>query len=300
MGLFSKIKEGLFKTRGNMGAKMDELVENTKKIDDDFYEDLIDIMIMSDVGVKTAEEAVEKLREKCENEKITDAVKAKAEFAKIMADMMRDEPMKLENPSVLFIIGVNGVGKTTSIGKLASRMKLIGRRVMIVAGDTFRAAAAEQLTVWADRADVPIIKRGEGADPASVVFDGIQAAKARHADVLIVDTAGRLHNKAHLMEELKKMARIVSREFPEAGMHALLVIDATTGQNGLNQAAVFKDVANLDGIILTKLDGTAKGGIAVAIRRELGLPVRYIGVGEGLDDMQPFDAKEYVDAILGE
>lgn len=300
MGLFSKIKEGLFKTRGNMGAKMDELVENTKKIDDDFYEDLIDIMIMSDVGVKTAEEAVEKLREKCENEKITDAVKAKTEFAKIMADMMRDEPMKLENPSVLFIIGVNGVGKTTSIGKLASRMKLIGRRVMIVAGDTFRAAAAEQLTVWADRADVPIIKRGEGADPASVVFDGIQAAKARHADVLIVDTAGRLHNKAHLMEELKKMARIVSREFPEAGMHALLVIDATTGQNGLNQAAVFKDVANLDGIILTKLDGTAKGGIAVAIRRELGLPVRYIGVGEGLDDMQPFDAKEYVDAILGE
>ena len=299
MGLFSKIKEGLFKTRGNMGAKMDELVENTKKIDDDFYEDLIDIMIMSDVGVKTAEEAVDKLREKCENEKITDAVKAKAEFAKIMADMMRDEPMKLENPSVLFIIGVNGVGKTTSIGKLAARMKLIGRRVMIVAGDTFRAAAAEQLTVWADRADVPIIKRGEGADPASVVFDGIQAAKSRHADVLIVDTAGRLHNKAHLMEELKKMARIVSREFPEAGMHALLVIDATTGQNGLNQAAVFKDVANLDGIILTKLDGTAKGGIAVAIRRELGLPVRYIGVGEGLDDMQPFDAKEYVEAILG-
>ncbi len=300
MGLFSKIKEGLFKTRGNMGAKMDELVENTKKIDDDFYEDLIDIMIMSDVGVKTAEEAVNKLREKCESEKITDAVKAKGEFAKIMAGMMRDEPMKLENPSVLFIIGVNGVGKTTSIGKLAARMKLIGRRVMIVAGDTFRAAAAEQLTVWADRADVPIIKRGEGADPASVVFDGIQAAKARHADVLIVDTAGRLHNKAHLMEELKKMARIVSREFPEAGMHALLVIDATTGQNGLNQAAVFKDVANLDGIILTKLDGTAKGGIAVAIRRELGLPVRYIGVGEGLDDMQPFDAKEYVDAILGE
>lgn len=300
MGLFSKIKEGLFKTRGNMGAKMDELVENTKKIDDDFFEDLIDIMIMSDVGVKTAEEAVNKLREKCENEKITDAVKAKSEFAKIMADMMRDQPMKLENPSVLFIIGVNGVGKTTSIGKLAARMKLIGRRVMIVAGDTFRAAAAEQLTVWAERADVPIIKRGEGADPASVVFDGIQAAKAKHADVLIVDTAGRLHNKAHLMEELKKMARIVSREFPEAGMHALLVIDATTGQNGLNQASVFKDVANLDGIILTKLDGTAKGGIAVAIRRELGLPVRYIGVGEGLDDMQPFDAKEYIEAILGE
>ncbi|MBQ6716580.1 MAG: signal recognition particle-docking protein FtsY [Clostridia bacterium] len=300
MGLFSKIKESLFKTRNNMGAKMDELVENTKKIDDDFYEDLIDIMIMSDVGVKTAEEAVNKLREKCEADKISDAAKAKGIFADILADMMRDQPMKLENPSVIFIIGVNGVGKTTSIGKLAARMKLIGRRVMIVAGDTFRAAAAEQLTVWAERADVPIIKRGEGADPASVVFDGIQAAKARHADVLIVDTAGRLHNKTHLMEELKKMARVVGREFPEAGIHALLVIDATTGQNGLNQASVFKDVANLDGIILTKLDGTAKGGIAMAIRRELGLPVRYIGVGEGLDDMQPFDANEYVNAILGE
>ncbi len=300
MGLFSKIKESLFKTRNNMGAKMDELVENTKKIDDDFYEDLIDIMIMSDVGVKTAEEAVNKLREKCETDKISDAAKAKGIFADILADMMRDQPMKLENPSVIFIIGVNGVGKTTSIGKLAARMKLIGRRVMIVAGDTFRAAAAEQLTVWAERADVPIIKRGEGADPASVVFDGIQAAKARHADVLIVDTAGRLHNKTHLMEELKKMARIVGRDFPEAGIHALLVIDATTGQNGLNQASVFKDVANLDGIILTKLDGTAKGGIAMAIRKELGLPVRYIGVGEGLEDMQPFDAKEYVNAILGE
>jgi len=299
MGLFSKIKEGLFKTRGNMGAKMDELVENTVKIDDDFYDDLADIMVMADVGVKTAQEAVDRLRNKCESEKITDANRAKKEFAEIMAGMMRDEPMKLENPSVVFIIGVNGVGKTTSIGKLAARMKLIGRRVLIVAGDTFRAAAAEQLTVWAERADVPIVKRGEGADPASVVFDGIQAAKARHADVLLVDTAGRLHNKAHLMEELKKMARIVSREFPEAGMHALLVIDSTTGQNGLNQARVFKDVANLDGIILTKLDGTAKGGIAVAIRQELGLPVRYIGVGEGLDDMQPFDAKEFVDAILG-
>ena len=299
MGLFSKIKEGLFKTRGNMGAKMDELVENTVKIDDDFYDDLADIMVMADVGVKTAQEAVDRLRDKCESEKITDANRAKKEFAEIMAGMMRDEPMKLESPSVVFIIGVNGVGKTTSIGKLAARMKLIGRRVLIVAGDTFRAAAADQLTVWADRADVPIVKRGEGADPASVVFDGIQAAKSRHADVLLVDTAGRLHNKTHLMEELKKMARIVAREFPEAGMHALLVIDSTTGQNGLNQARVFKDVANLDGIILTKLDGTAKGGIAVAIRQELGLPVRYICVGEGLDDMQPFDAKEFVDAILG-
>lgn len=299
MGLFSKIKEGLFKTRGNVGAKVDELVVSTQKIDDDFYDELADLMVMADVGVTTAQEATDELREKCEKENITDAVKAKELFKEIMANRMRDKPMNLQSPSVLFIIGVNGVGKTTSIGKLASRMKTLGRRVLIVAGDTFRAAAAEQLSVWAERADVAIVKRGEGADPASVVFDGVQMAKARHADVVIVDTAGRLHNKTHLMEELKKMSRVVSREFPEAEMHALLVIDATTGQNGLNQARVFKDVTDLDGIILTKLDGTAKGGIAVAIRRELGLPVRYIGVGEGLDDMQPFDAKEFIDAILG-
>lgn len=299
MGLFSKIKEGLFKTRGNVGQKMDQLVENSRELDDDFFDELSDILVMADVGVTTATEAVDELRDRVTAEKITDATKAKEIFKEILAGRMRDKPMVLESPSVIFIIGVNGVGKTTSIGKLASRLKTVGRRVLIVAGDTFRAAAAEQLTVWADRADVPIVKRTEGADPASVVFDGIQTARARHADILLVDTAGRLHNKAHLMEELKKMARIVSRDFPEAKMHALLVIDATTGQNGLSQARVFKDVADLDGIILTKLDGTAKGGIAMAIRRELGLPVRYIGVGEGLDDMQPFDAKEYIEAIFG-
>ena len=299
MGLFSKIKEGLFKTRGSVGQKMDQLVENSRALDDDFYDELSDILVMADVGVTTATEAVDELRDRVTAEKITDAAKAKEIFKEILASRMRDKPMVLESPSVIFIIGVNGVGKTTSIGKLASRLKTVGRRVLIVAGDTFRAAAAEQLTVWADRADVPIVKRTEGADPASVVFDGIQTARARHADVLLVDTAGRLHNKAHLMEELKKMARIVARDFPEAKMHALLVIDATTGQNGLSQARVFKDVADLDGIILTKLDGTAKGGIAMAIRHELGLPVRYIGVGEGLDDMQPFDAKEYIDAIFG-
>ena len=299
MGLFSKIKEGLFKTRGSVGQKMDQLVENSRALDDDFYDELSDILVMVDVGVTTATEAVDELRERVTAEKITDAAKAKEIFKEILAARMRDKPMVLESPSVIFIIGVNGVGKTTSIGKLASRLKTVGRRVLIVAGDTFRAAAAEQLTVWADRADVPIVRRAEGADPASVVFDGIQTARARHADVLLVDTAGRLHNKAHLMEELKKMARIVSRDFPEAKMHALLVIDATTGQNGLSQARVFRDVADLDGIILTKLDGTAKGGIAMAIRSELGLPVRYIGVGEGLDDMQPFDAKEYIEAIFG-
>ena len=299
MGLFSKIKEGLFKTRGSVGQKMDQLVENSRALDDDFYDELSDILVMADVGVVTATGAVDELRERVTAEKITDAAKAKEIFKEILAARMRDKPMVLESPSVIFIIGVNGVGKTTSIGKLASRLKTVGRRVLIVAGDTFRAAAAEQLTVWADRADVPIVRRAEGADPASVVFDGIQTARARHADVLLVDTAGRLHNKAHLMEELKKMARIVSRDFPEAKMHALLVIDATTGQNGLSQARVFRDVADLDGIILTKLDGTAKGGIAMAIRSELGLPVRYIGVGEGLDDMQPFDAKEYIEAIFG-
>ena len=299
MGLFSKIKEGLFKTRGSVGQKMDQLVENSRALDDDFYDELSDILVMADVGVTTATEAVDELRERVTAEKITDAAKAKEIFKEILAARMRDKPMVLESPSVIFIIGVNGVGKTTSIGKLASRLKTVGRRVLIVAGDTFRAAAAEQLTVWADRADVPIVRRAEGADPASVVFDGIQTARARHADVLLVDTAGRLHNKAHLMEELKKMARIVSRDFPEAKMHALLVIDATTGQNGLSQARVFRDVADLDGIILTKLDGTAKGGIAMAIRSELGLPVRYIGVGEGLEDMQPFDAKEYIEAIFG-
>ena len=299
MGLFSKIKEGLFKTRGSVGQKMDQLVENSRALDDDFYDELSDILVMADVGVTTATEAVDELRDRVTAEKITDAAKAKEIFKEILASRMRDKPMVLESPSVIFIIGVNGVGKTTSIGKLASRLKTVGRRVLIVAGDTFRAAAAEQLTVWADRADVPIVKRTEGADPASVVFDGIQTARARHADVLLVETAGRHHNKAQLMEELKKMARIVARDFPEAKMHALLVIDATTGQNGLSQARVFKDVADLDGIILTKLDGTAKGGIAMAIRHELGLPVRYIGVGEGLDDMQPFDAKEYIDAIFG-
>ncbi|MBQ6645447.1 MAG: signal recognition particle-docking protein FtsY [Clostridia bacterium] len=299
MGLFSRIKEGLSRTRGKMGAQMDELVENTKQIDEDFYEELTDILVMSDVGGALATELTDKLRKTCQEQKITDPVKARELLKGILVQEMIAPPMVLKDPSVIFIIGVNGVGKTTSIGKLASRLKMIGRRVVIVAGDTFRAAAAEQLSVWADRTEVPIVKQHEGADPAAVVFDGVQVAKARHADVVIVDTAGRLHNKTHLMDELKKMARVVEREFPEADMHALLVLDATTGQNGLNQARVFKEVTQLDGIVLTKLDGTAKGGIAVAIRREMNLPVRYIGVGEGLDDMQPFDAHEFIDAIIG-
>ncbi len=299
MGLFNRIKEGLSRTRGKMGAQMDELVENTKQIGDDFYEELTDILVMSDIGGALAADLTDRLRQSCEQQKITDPSKARDLLKGLLVQEMIAPPMVLKDPSVIFIIGVNGVGKTTSIGKLASRLKMIGRRVVIVAGDTFRAAAAEQLNVWADRAEVPIVKQHEGADPAAVVFDGIQVAKARRADVVIVDTAGRLHNKTHLMDELKKMARVVEREFPEADMHALLVLDATTGQNGLNQARVFKEVTQLDGIVLTKLDGTAKGGIAVAIRRETGLPVRYIGVGEGLDDMQPFDAHEFIDAIIG-
>ena len=277
---------------------MDELVENYKELDDDFYEDLTDILIMADVGMNTAELAVSRLRERCEREKIGNPEKAREALKEILVDILRAEPMRLDSPMVLLIIGVNGVGKTTSIGKLASRLKVMGRRVIICAADTFRAAAADQLTVWSERAQVPIIKQKEGADPAAVVYDGIQAARSRHADVLLVDTAGRLHNKAHLMEELKKISRVVERDYPEATVKALLVIDATTGQNGLAQAKMFGEVANLDGIILTKLDGTAKGGIAVAIRNEMDLPVRYIGLGEQLDDMQPFDARQFVDALF--
>ena len=299
MGLFDKIKAGMRRTREAFSGRMDELVENYKELDDEFYEDLTDILIMADVGMATSELAVNRLREKCAQEKIGDPAKAREALKEILTDILRAEPMTLTSPMVLLVIGVNGVGKTTSIGKLASRLKAMGRRVVICAGDTFRAAAAEQLTVWAERADVPIVKQHEGADPAAVVYDGIQAAKARHADVLIVDTAGRLHNKSHLREELRKISRVVEREYSEAALSALLVIDATTGQNGLAQAKVFGEVANLDGIILTKLDGTAKGGIAIAIRNELGLPVRYIGLGEKLDDMQPFDARAFVDALFG-
>ncbi len=297
-GFFARIREGLSKTRESFSGRMEELVESYEELDEDFFEDLTDILIMADAGVKTTELAVNQLREKCEEEGITNPQRAREALKKILADIMRSEPMRLESPMVLLVIGVNGVGKTTSIGKLATRFKTVGRNVVLCAADTFRAAATEQLAIWADRAEVPIIKQHEGADPAAVVYDGIQAAKSRHADILIVDTAGRLHNKTHLMEELKKIGRVIEREYPEAVAKSLLVIDATTGQNGLSQATTFKDVIDLDGIILTKLDGTAKGGIAIAIRHEMGLPVRYIGVGEQLDDMQPFDADEFIEAIF--
>ena len=299
MGLFDKIKAGLKKTRDVFAGRIEEIVSNYKELDDDFYDDLTDVLVMADIGMETTQLAVEKLREKCTSEKIGDPEKAREALKDILADIMRADPMPLESPMVLIIVGVNGVGKTTSIGKLANRFKMVGRKVLICAADTFRAAAADQLTVWADRADVPIVKHREGADPAAVVYDGIQAAKARGVDVMIVDTAGRLHNKAHLMEELRKISRVVERDYPEAKLKALLVIDATTGQNGLVQAKAFKDIADIDGIVLTKLDGTAKGGIAVAIANELGMPVRYIGLGEQIDDMQPFDAKDFINAIFG-
>ena len=289
MGLFNKIKKlnifsGLF------------------SVDEDFFEELEESLILSDMGMETTLEAVETLRERVKERKIKEPEEVKACLREILVEMLAVGEPGLDlsgKPAVILMIGVNGVGKTTTIGKLATRFKTVGRRVIICAADTFRAAAAEQLTVWAERADVPIIKQKEGADPAAVVFDGIQAARGRHADILIVDTAGRLHNKAHLMEELKKISRVAEREYPEAKVKALLVIDATTGQNGLQQAMLFKEVANIEGIVLTKLDGTAKGGIAIAIRNELGLPVYYIGFGEQIDDLQPFDAKQFVDAIFG-
>lgn len=298
MGLFDKIKQGLQRTREAFSDKIEELVMNYRELDEDFFEELTDILIMSDVGMKTTELIIDKLKQKVRKENIKGTDKANQAIKEIVAEIMGSEPMQLPSPTVLLVVGVNGVGKTTSIGKMAAKFKSEGKRVLICAGDTFRAAAADQLTIWAERADVPIIKHQEGADPAAVVYDGVQAAKSRRADVLIVDTAGRLHNKAHLMEELKKINRVVNREYPEANVKALLVIDATTGQNGLNQALMFRETATLDGIILTKLDGTAKGGIALAIRNEMGLPVRFIGVGEKIDDLQPFDAKEFAEAIF--
>jgi len=299
MGLFDKIKAGLKKTRDVFAGRIDDIVSNYRELDDDFYDELTDVLVMADIGMETTQLAVDRLREKCTSEKIGDPEKAREALKEILADIMRADPMPLESPMVLIIVGVNGVGKTTTIGKLSARFKMVGRKVLICAADTFRAAAADQLTVWAERADVPIVKHREGADPAAVVYDGVQAAKARNVDIMIVDTAGRLHNKAHLMEELRKISRVVERDYPEAKLKALLVIDATTGQNGLVQAKAFKDIADIDGIVLTKLDGTAKGGIAVAIANELNMPVRYIGLGEQIDDMQPFDAKEFIEAIFG-
>ena len=300
MGFFARLKQGLSKTRGNLTERVDELVENTVEVDEDFYEELTDILLLSDVGVRASTEIIDELRRRVEEKKIKDAAVARQMFKDLLVEEMNIPRPPLGWPMVMFVVGVNGVGKTTTVGKLALRFQEIGRSVMLAAGDTFRAAADDQLAVWAERAKVPLIKHQPGSDPAAVVYDAVQAAKARKADLLIIDTAGRLHNKKNLMEELSKMRRIIDRDFPEATVRCMLIMDATTGQNGLNQAKMFKEAVEINGIILTKLDGTAKGGVAIAIRRELNVPVWYIGVGEGIDDLQAFEAKEFVGALFGE
>lgn len=297
-GLFSRLRDGLFKSRTNMAQAMDSAMETHRPVDDDFYDDLLDALILSDMGTVCAEEAINRLKTVVEEKKIREADQAKIQLKDILVSML-DVPKKpLTWPMVTLMVGVNGVGKTTTIGKLALRFQGLGRTVMLCAADTFRAAAADQLQIWADRARCPIVRHKEGADPAGVVFDGVQAAKARRADLLIVDTAGRLHNKKNLMEEMEKIRRVIDREYPEAAMRCLLVIDATTGQNGLIQAKAFQEAAGINGIVLTKLDGTAKGGIAFSIVRELHVPVMYVGVGEGIEDLQSFNAKEFVDALI--
>jgi fused signal recognition particle receptor len=297
-GLFARLREGLQKTRSNLTAKVDDLVENAGVVDEEFYDELMDILILSDAGVAASEEILQKLRAQVKKENVKNAQKAREMLRDIIAEEMNISRPPLKWPMVMLVVGVNGVGKTTTIGKLALRFQAIGRTVMLAAGDTFRAAAGEQLSIWADRARVPLIRHAEGADPAAVVFDAVQAAKARKADLLIVDTAGRLHNKKNLMDELHKMRKVIDREYPEADVRCILVLDATTGQNGLQQAKTFKEFAQINGIVLTKLDGTAKGGIAIAIRRELNVPVWYVGVGEGIDDLQPFDAKDFAQALF--
>ena len=298
MGLSAKLREGLTKTRDSLMGRVDTLVKETRKIDEDFYEELEDILLMSDCGMKATTAIMDELRRRVSENKVKDADTAKQMLKDIMIEQMDIPRPPLRWPMVMLVVGVNGAGKTTTIGKLALRFQNIGRRIILCAADTFRAAAADQLTVWAERARVPIVKHAEGADPAAVVYDGIQSAKAQGADLLIVDTAGRLHNKKNLMDELNKMRRVIDREFPEADVRCMLVLDATTGQNGLAQARAFKEVCEIGGIILTKLDGTAKGGIALAIRQELEVPVWYIGVGEGIDDLQPFNAKDFVEALF--
>ena len=297
-GFFARLKDGLKKTRDRFTRDVDTLVENTQVIDDDFYEELTDILILADVGVSATEDVISRLRKQVDEQKIRDAAKAREILKDLLIEEMNIPRPTLHWPMVMFVVGVNGVGKTTTIGKLALRFQEVGRTVMLAAADTYRAAADEQLAIWAERANVPIIRSHSGQDPASVVYDAVQSAKAKGIDLLIVDTAGRLHNKKNLMDELGKMRRVIDREYPEANMRCMLVLDATTGQNGISQAKQFKEATDIGGIILTKLDGTAKGGIAIAIRRELGIPVWYIGVGEGIDDLQAFDAKEFINALF--
>ncbi len=300
-GFFGRLVQGLTKTRNNIAHGIDAIFSGFSSIDDDFYEELEEILIMADIGINTTTAIIEDLREKVKENKIKEPEECRVLLMNSMKEQMKleENAYDFENrKSVVLLIGVNGVGKTTSVGKLAGQMKDQGKKVMVAAADTFRAAAIEQLTEWAHRANVEIIAQKEGSDPAAVIYDAVTAAKARNVDVLLCDTAGRLHNKKNLMEELRKIDRVIEREYPEAYRETLVVLDGTTGQNALVQAKEFSEVANITGIVLTKLDGTAKGGIAIAIQAELGIPVKYIGIGEKIDDLQRFHAEEFVDALF--
>lgn len=303
LGFFEKLKSGLTKTRDDMANKIDSVLKSYKKIDEELFDDLEEVLVTADVGVNTTMILIDRLRERVKLEKTSEPEEVKEllkdEIKKLMMESVNDNELKIDpSPSVILVVGVNGVGKTTTIGKLSNTFKKQGKKVLIAAGDTFRAAAIEQLEEWSNRSGVEFIAHSEGSDPAAVIFDGIQAAKARKTDILICDTAGRLHNKSNLMNELNKIFRIVEREYGNATKEVLLVLDATTGQNAINQAKVFKEVANITGVALTKLDGTAKGGVIIALQAELNLPVKLVGIGEGIEDLQPFNVEDFVEAIF--
>ena len=301
MAFFDKLKQGLAKTRNQIAERTMDVISIFKKVDDALFEELEEVLIMSDVGFETSGEIIERLRQKTREERITEAADIQVALQEIIGDILSEEDNDFEiktSPAVILVIGVNGVGKTTTIAKLAHMYKEQGKKVILAAADTFRAAAIDQLQIWADRVGVDIIKQQEGSDPASVVYDAISATKARGADVLICDTAGRLHNKKNLMEELSKIHKIIDRELPQAQKESFLILDATTGQNALSQAKNFGEVSDVTGIVLTKLDGTAKGGIVIAIKSEQKIPVRFIGVGEKMDDLQPFNAQDFAKALF--
>lgn len=302
MSLFSKIGKGLSKTRASFMGAFSGLLGSFTRMDEEFFEELEEILVMADVGVATAEAIVKSLRDRVKQERITDPTAIRQLLKDSIVELLgEEEPLRLNTkPSVVVVIGVNGAGKTTSVGKMAAYFKSQGKSVIMGAADTFRAGAIEQLAEWAKRTDTPIVKSAEGSDPAAVVFDTLSAGKARHCDVILCDTAGRLHNKKNLMDELAKMMRIIARELPDADVETLLVLDATTGQNAVNQAKEFQKVGHISGIVLTKLDGTAKGGVVISITHELGIPVKFIGVGEGVDDLQPFHAAAFVDGLFEE
>ena len=302
MGFFDKLKEGLKKTKDSFVSKVEVLVNSFTKIDEDFFEELEETLILSDIGAETSCDICDRLRAEVKRTGTTDPAEVKGLLKSIIADILsgNHELDFSTKPAVILVIGVNGAGKTTTIGKLAANLKNDGKKVIVAAADTFRAAAIDQLNVWTDRAGVDIVKHAEGSDPAAVVFDACSAAKARNADVLIIDTAGRLHNKKNLMEELKKISRIISQQLPDSALETLLVLDATTGQNAVNQARLFKEVCEITGIVLTKLDGTAKGGIIIPIKNELDIPVKLVGVGEKIDDLQNFIPQDYAEILFAE